>query len=351
MRRPKTLLAMLALVALMATAGEQTMTYTPAPKAAKVVVQTQNRAKMLQSRESVSRKKAPSADQFQGLTFYANLTNTDSWAGVGIGSVPYGIYSYTIGSGDDFKAHATDLRYNFMASAMGRDQLLGARPMQIMGVLNGVEYNGLSRADFSELWSMIYESADYSFIPSVMAYDVTTDIFYTIQYNADLTGLNLAKWSPISRMFETICAWPNRFQPMTLGFTPDGIMYCVGADGDFYELDKDNVVLGVDSFDRPARQPILHDASKARSFEPDRLTFTEEQVKAEASRCLGCGVSVVDPNRCIGCGLCTTRCMFDAIHLQRDVPAASTMVRCEDKVGPMLKHVARQTIKINRKAK
>ena len=118
---------------------------------------------------------------------------------------------------------------------------------------------------------------------------------------------------------------------------------------EFYELDKDNIVLGVDCFDRPARQPILHDAAKARSFEHDRLTFTEEQVKREASRCLGCGVSVVDPNRCIGCGLCTTRCMFDAIHLERDVPEASTMVRCEDKVGPMLKNVAKKTINIIRK--
>ncbi len=110
---------------------------------------------------------------------------------------------------------------------------------------------------------------------------------------------------------------------------------------EFYELDKDNIVLGIDCFDRPARQPILHDEKKARSFEHDRLTFTEEQVKAEASRCLGCGVSVVDRNRCIGCGLCTTKCMFDAIHLERDVPEASTMVRCEDKVGPMLKNVVR----------
>ena len=117
---------------------------------------------------------------------------------------------------------------------------------------------------------------------------------------------------------------------------------------EFYELNKDDIVLGVDSFDRPARQPILHDESKARSFEHDRLTFTEEQIKAETSRCLGCGVSVVDPNRCIGCGLCTTRCMFDAIHLQRDVPEASNLVRCEDKVGPMLKHAARQ-IRIIRK--
>ena len=110
---------------------------------------------------------------------------------------------------------------------------------------------------------------------------------------------------------------------------------------EFYELDKDNIVVGVDCFDRPARQPVLHDAAKARTFEHDRLTFTEEQVKAEASRCLGCGVSVVDRNRCIGCGLCTTKCMFDAIHLERDVPEASTMVRCEDKVGPMLKNVVR----------
>ena len=101
----------------------------------------------------------------------------------------------------------------------------------------------------------------------------------------------------------------------------------------------------------PERKYILHDPDKASSFEHDRLTFTEAQVKAEASRCLGCGVSVVDPNRCIGCGLCTTRCMFDAIHLQRDVPEASTMVRCEDKVGPMLKYAAKQSVRIIRKDK
>ena len=118
---------------------------------------------------------------------------------------------------------------------------------------------------------------------------------------------------------------------------------------EFYELNKDDIVLGMDCFDRPARQAILHDPAKSRSFEHDRLTFTEEQVKAEASRCLGCGVTVIDRNRCIGCGLCTTRCMFDAIHLQRDVPEASNLVRCEDKVGPMLKHAARQAVRIIRK--
>ena len=229
---------MLALVALMASAGEQSTTYNAAPKAMKQVVKTQQRAKMLSKRESSSRKKAPSADQFQGLTMYVNLTNSNEWANYGIGSVPYGIYSYTIGSNDGFQALATDLRYNFMASAMGRDQLVGARPMELFGSLNGVEYNGLSRTDFSELWSQVYEQVDYSFIPSVMAYDVTSDIIYSVQYNNDLSGLNMAKWNPETRTFDVICPWPNNFQPLTLGFTPDGNMYCVGADGYLYGMDK-----------------------------------------------------------------------------------------------------------------
>ena len=115
---------------------------------------------------------------------------------------------------------------------------------------------------------------------------------------------------------------------------------------EFYELDKDNVVIDADCYDRPARQPIEHDPKKARSFEHDRLTMTEEQVKNEASRCLGCGVSVVDQNRCIGCGLCTTKCMFDAIHLERDRPDCTNMIRAEDKVLPMLKYAAKRAGKI-----
>ena len=135
-------------------------------------------------------------------------------------------------------------------------------------------------------------------------------------------------------------------------FVQDGQILTRGRNlREFYELDKANLAFTLDSYDKPARQEIQHDPLKLKTFEHDRLTFTEEQVKTEASRCLGCGVSVVDRNRCIGCGLCTTKCMFDAIHLERDVPEASNMVRCEDKVLPMLKHAAKQAIKINRKAK
>ena len=55
--------------------------------------------------------------------------------------------------------------------------------------------------------------------------------------------------------------------------------------------------------------------------------------KPETARCLGCGASVVDENKCIGCGLCTTKCAFDAIHLHREHPEASTMIKVrEDKL-------------------
>ena len=115
---------------------------------------------------------------------------------------------------------------------------------------------------------------------------------------------------------------------------------------EFYELDKSNAVLPIDCFDAPARQTVAHDASKAKTFSNDRITFTEAQVKAEASRCLGCGVSVVDQNKCIGCGLCTTRCEFDAIHLLRDVPEASRMYRTEDKMKAILPHMVKRAAKL-----
>jgi ferredoxin len=75
--------------------------------------------------------------------------------------------------------------------------------------------------------------------------------------------------------------------------------------------------------------------------------LTEEQVRAEANRCLRWGASIVDDNRCIGCGLCTTRCEFDAIHLTRDVPNASRMYSAEDgKLKAILPNIAARGIRI-----
>ena len=123
---------------------------------------------------------------------------------------------------------------------------------------------------------------------------------------------------------------------------------------DFIELDKKNVV--VEHYDNSSRQiPGFNpDIDHKRSFRDAKLTFTEEQVKAETARCLGCGASVVDPNKCIGCGLCTTKCAFDAIHLHRELPECSTMVRTEDKMKVILPYMIKRQFKIKkaqRKAK
>ena len=118
----------------------------------------------------------------------------------------------------------------------------------------------------------------------------------------------------------------------------------------FIELNKDDIQ--VETFDNAKRQIPGKKAGVAKeTFADLRSTFTEEQVKAEANRCLGCGATVVDENQCIGCGLCTTRCEFDAIHLSRDLPEASHMRTSEDKMKGILPYMLKREIKIKRAAK
>ena len=115
---------------------------------------------------------------------------------------------------------------------------------------------------------------------------------------------------------------------------------------DFISLDKEDI--RVESYDNSSRQmPGQNDRiDKKHSFRDAKLAFTEEQVKAETARCLGCGASVVDPNKCIGCGICTTKCEFDAIKLHRDLPGCSRMVTSEDKLKYILPNGAKQAIKL-----
>ena len=115
---------------------------------------------------------------------------------------------------------------------------------------------------------------------------------------------------------------------------------------DFVELDKNNI--SVDSYDTSKRQiPAKADEkAQAATFRDLSHSLTEEQIKAETSRCLSCGASVVDPNKCIGCGVCTTKCVFDAIHLHREIPGASVMRTSEDKLKYILPNMVKQSIKV-----
>lgn len=129
-------------------------------------------------------------------------------------------------------------------------------------------------------------------------------------------------------------------------FVHKGQSLTIGRDlREFKELDKDNIQ--IPSYDHASRQVVGHKAGDPKgTFHDLREPFTEEQIRTEAGRCLGCGATTVDENRCIGCGLCTTRCEFDAIHLERDLPEASNMVRTEDKLPAVAKYALKRQFKI-----
>ena len=102
-------------------------------------------------------------------------------------------------------------------------------------------------------------------------------------------------------------------------FVQPGQSLVFGRDRRVYkELDKDAAV--IETYDNTPRQrPDNMESEKKATeiFRDLRGTLTEEQMKKETERCLGCGVTIVDEYMCVGCGQCTTKCKFDAIALER----------------------------------
>lgn len=116
----------------------------------------------------------------------------------------------------------------------------------------------------------------------------------------------------------------------------------------FIELVRDDIL--VESYDNAKRQmPGMKPGEAAATFDDLRLPLTEEQVKKEANRCLKCGATTVDLNQCVGCGLCTTRCQFDAIHLERDIPEASEMHTAEEMMDVVKPYALKRGMKILKK--
>lgn len=118
----------------------------------------------------------------------------------------------------------------------------------------------------------------------------------------------------------------------------------------FKELNKDEVVIPADKLEAPKRQENPNCESKTKTMRDNRMGLTEEQVKLEASRCLSCGATVVDEKKCIGCGICTTRCKFDAIHLNRTHPEFAHYVDGNHTQQAILKHGIERAIKLRIKS-
>ncbi|MEL7604357.1 MAG: 4Fe-4S binding protein, partial [Bacillota bacterium] len=113
---------------------------------------------------------------------------------------------------------------------------------------------------------------------------------------------------------------------------------------EYRSLDKDSLDRSALSagFDNSPRQRPAKRA-EALAFTDSRLTFTEEQLKNETARCLGCGAVQLDPAICVGCGMCVSKCSFDAIRLVRKYNAyATTYELLPLQMGPnMVKRVGK----------
>ena len=88
---------------------------------------------------------------------------------------------------------------------------------------------------------------------------------------------------------------------------------------DYKAMNTSTAGISVAGFDNTPRQKAAGGSAKEakKTFKDLRGVLTEEQMKKETSRCLGCGAAVVDESLCVGCGICTTKCKFDAIHLEK----------------------------------
>ena len=88
---------------------------------------------------------------------------------------------------------------------------------------------------------------------------------------------------------------------------------------DYKAMNTATAAVALDGFDTAPRQKASGGSAKdaEKTFRDLRGTLTEEQMKIETHRCLDCGSAVVDESLCVGCGICTTKCKFDAIRLEK----------------------------------
>ena len=196
----------------------------------------------------------------------------------------------------------------------------------IFGVGQTIDWGNLLKGEDVELMRNTYPVADkMTYQTAVKDIFVGGDVYTGPKFviNAIAAGKEAA--DSLHRAVQPGCS-------MTIGKTTRS----------YFELDKDDI--RIDDYDHAGRQEPA--GKYDMSFNAQGGVFTEEQVKQETSRCLKCGACIVDQNKCIGCGICTTRCKFDAIHLIRSHPNATTMVKSEDKFKKILPYQAKRAVKI-----
>jgi ferredoxin len=201
-------------------------------------------------------------------------------------------------------------------------------------------YKGFSRELKEKIWDRIYISTLFTFywnktIKTIKYYSKSVNSLSDIFVGGDcFTGPKFAINAIASGKQGAISlhrsVWEG--QSLTIGRPYNG----------FSEIDKDN--LDLKDYDTTKRQRPLHIKENDGTFKDTRATLTEEQLKKETARCLGCGVAVVDEGKCLGCGVCTVMCKFDAVSIRKINNVGQA--EYEDMPKEILKNLPKREMKI-----
>ena len=137
------------------------------------------------SRPAKAKARVAQADMslFDGRTIYGAMISSNEWDGVSITQVPYGVYSFEIGSNPAPVSYITDMIYGFKSAAWGRDNMYGIVPLSVMGAINGSRHIQIDTKNWTETSNVFHDTNEgtYSLMPSSMANDNTNDTFYALR--------------------------------------------------------------------------------------------------------------------------------------------------------------------------
>ncbi|CCZ14548.1 putative uncharacterized protein [Prevotella sp. CAG:487] len=180
------------------------------------------------------------ASVFEGRKLYCALINSTDWSSASLTSVPYGVYSFSIGGDMAMTPLRTAFDYDFTAASFCRDTFVGIAPMSVMGVLNGARYITIDTENWQELKRVMYgtEKKSYSLLSSTMAYNPIDNNTYSLQYNDGMSGMDWCIYNDEYDEMDKIAAFRGKYNVLTLAAVPDGGMFFINWLGDLYRIDR-----------------------------------------------------------------------------------------------------------------
>lgn len=190
------------------------------------------------ARKKSQTARAKTVSDFEGRKFIATVIYADSWADMSITRVPYGLYELTVESdGVKKEAKYTEMSHDWMGGAIKRGHFYGIRNINMFGSLTGVATSDINIADWTKVSEYLSDDPSYDKLPTAMAYNAADGEVYGIFYNYDLTGLNTVRFNTRSLSAELIDKFPGKFNVVAMASAPDGYLYLINLDGDFYRFD------------------------------------------------------------------------------------------------------------------